>query len=139
DAQGRATLPALDGLKREKKPVALIARKGADLAFIPWARENRAVEVSRFEIGGVNRSEATALDAFLFTERGIYRPGDPIQLAAIVRTRDWDGHLAGLPVEAVAFDAKDQEGGRFKAKLPEDGFLEFTIPTDESAPTGAWR
>lgn len=138
-ADGHAMLPALDGLKRERKPVAIVARRGSDLAFLPWARDDRAVELSRFEISGVKASEARALDAFLFTERGIYRPGDPIHLAAVVRTRDWDGHLAGLPVEAVAIDAKEQEAGRFSAKLPKDGFLEFTIPTEESSPTGAWR
>ena len=139
DEAGHATLPAIDGLKRERKPVALLARQGSDLAFLPWAREDRAVELSRFEISGVKASEAKAMDAFLFTERGIYRPGDDIHLAAIVRTRDWDSSLAGLPVEAVAIDAKEQEAGRFPANLTRDGFLEFTIPTEENSPTGGWR
>ena len=139
DAQGRAALPALDGLLREKKPVALTARKGADLAFIPWAREDRAVELSRFDTGGVNRSETTALDAFLFTERGIYRPGDPIQLGAIVRQRDWAGSLAGLPVEVALTNAKEEAAGVFPTKLNADGFIELTLPTSETAPTGVWR
>ena len=139
DAQGRAALPALDGLMREKKPVALIARKGADLAFIPWAREDRALEFSRFDVGGVLSSDASALDAALFTERGIYRPGDPIQLAAIVRQRNWAGTLTGLPVEVVLTNAKEEEAGRFPAKLPADGFLALTLPTAETAPIGVWR
>ncbi len=139
DAQGRAALPALDGLKREKKPVAIVARKGADLAFIPWAREDRQVELSRFDVGGVPASQSNALDAFLFTERGIYRPGDSIQLAAIVRQRDWAGALAGLPVEVVVINAKEEEAGRFPAKLPADGFLAITLPTAETSPTGVWR
>ncbi len=139
DAQGRAALPALDALMREKKPVALIARKGADLAFIPWAREDRAVELSRFDIGGVNRSDTTALDAFLFTERGIYRPGDPIQLGAIVRTRNWGGLLAGVPLEVALFNAKEEPAGVFPVKLGADGFIEIKMPTSETAPTGVWR
>jgi uncharacterized protein YfaS (alpha-2-macroglobulin family) len=139
DAQGRAALPALDGLLREKSPVALTARKGADLAFIPWARDDRAVELSRFDTGGVNRSETTALDAFLFTERGIYRPGDPIHVSAIVRQRDWGGVLAGLPVEVALFNAKDEAAGVFPTKLSADGFIELTMPTSETAPTGVWR
>ena len=96
--------------------VALTARKDADLAFIPWARDDRAVELSRFETGGVNRSETTALDAFLFTERGIYRPGDPIQLAAIVRQRDWAGVLTGMPVEVALFNAKEEAAGVFPSQ-----------------------
>ena len=137
--QGRASLPALDGLLREKTPVALIARKGADLAFIPWSRNDREVEFSRFDVGGVKTSDATTLDAALFTERGIYRPGDPIQFAAIVRQRDWAGSLAGLPVEIVLTHAKEEEAGRFPAKLPADGFLEMKLPTTETSPTGVWR
>ena len=139
DAQGRASLPALDGLLREKKPVALTARKSADLAFIPWEREDRAIELSRFDTGGVNRSDVTALDAFLFTERGIYRPGDSIQLGAIVRRRDWGGTLAGVPVEVALFNAKDEAAGVFPTKLNADGFIELTLPTGETAPTGVWR
>ena len=139
DALGRAALPALDGLKREKKPVAIVARKGSDLAFIPWAREDRQVELSRFDVGGVPASQTNALDAFLFTERGIYRPGDPIQLAAIVRQRDWAGTLGGLPVEVVVTNAKEEEAGRYPAKLPPDGFLTITLPTTETSPTGVWR
>ncbi len=131
--------PALDGLMREKKPVALVARKGADLAFIPWAREDRAVELSRFDIGGVSRSDVSALDAFLFTERGIYRPGDSIQLGAIVRRRDWTGSLAGLPVEVALINAKEEAAGVFPTKLNADGFIELTLPTSETAPTGVWR
>ncbi len=139
DEQGRASLPALDGLLREKAPVALIARKGSDLAFIPWSRSDREVEFSRFEVGGVQSSDAIALDAALFTERGIYRPGDPIQLGAIVRQRNWGGSLAGVPVEVVVTNAKEEEAGRFPAKLPADGFIEMKLPTSETSPTGVWR
>jgi len=139
DAQGRASLPALDGLLREKTPVALVARKGADLSFIPWAREGRHVEVSRFDIGGVNRSDTTALDAFLFTERGIYRPGDPIQLAAIVRTRNWGGMLTGVPLEVALLNSKEEPAGVFPVTLNADGFIEVKMPTSETAPTGVWR
>ncbi|MEO6788115.1 MAG: MG2 domain-containing protein, partial [Chthoniobacteraceae bacterium] len=139
DAQGRAALPVLDGLMREKKPVALIARRGADLAFIPWAKDDRQIELSRFDIGGVNRSDATALDAFLFTERGIYRPGDPIQVGAIVRTRNWGGLLAGVPLEVALFNTKEEPAGVFPVKLGADGFVEIKMPTSETAPTGVWR
>lgn len=139
DAQGRASLPALDDLRREKKAVAITARKGADLAFIPWARSDRELDYTRFDVEGVPASVATALDAFLFTERGIYRPGDPIKLGAIVRQRNWEGNLAGLPVEVVLTNAKEEEAGRFPATLPADGFLELTLPTAETAPTGVWR
>ena len=139
DDQGHAVLPALDGLKRERKPVAIVARKGSDLAFIPWDRSDRKLELTRFDIEGVPQSEGAALDAFLFTERGIYRPGDPIRVCAIVRKRDWSGSLEGIPVELTVTNAKEEAAGVFPAKLTALGFIEFQIPTAETAPTGIWR
>ena len=139
DTQGHAAIPALDGLKRERKAVAIVARKGSDLAFIPWERSDRKLELTRFDIEGIPQSEATALDAFVFTERGIFRPGDSIHVAAIVRQRDWKGSLAGIPVELTVTNAKEEEAGTFPAKLTADGFVEFEVPTIETAPTGVWR
>ncbi len=139
DVQGHVALPALDGLKRERKPVAIVARKGSDLAFIPWERGDRKLELTRFDIEGVPQSQTTALDAFLFTERGIYRPGDAIRIGAIVRQRDWHGSLDGIPVELTVTNAKEEAAGTFPAKLNADGFIEFQVPTAETAPTGLWR
>lgn len=139
DAQGHARLPALDGLKREKKPVAIVARSKDDLAFIPWNRGDRAVELSRFDIDGLPASESGKLDAFLFTERGIYRPGDPIHVGAIIRRRDWQAGLAGVRVKAILTDTKQSPAAQAEATLPADGFVEFNLPTAESAPAGVWR
>ena len=139
DAQGHAALPALDGLKRERKAVAIVARKGADLAFIPWDRDDRKLEFTRFDIDGVAQSETTALDGSVFTERGVYRPGDTIHVGAIVRQRDWKGLLEGIPVELSVSNAKGEDAGTFQAKLTREGFVEFAVPTVEVAPTGVWR
>ena len=139
DAEGHAALPALDGLKRERTPVAIVARRGTDLAFIPWNRSDRELELSRFDVEGVKESEATALDAFLFTERGVYRPGDAVRVAAIVRQRNWAGSMDGIPVELRVRNAKEEKAGTFAARLNAHGFIDFEAPTAETAPTGVWR
>jgi uncharacterized protein YfaS (alpha-2-macroglobulin family) len=139
DGIGKAALSSLRGLQREKAPVALLARKGDDLAFIPWARSERQLDKSRFEVGGVAYSEKSALQATLFTERGIYRPGEPIHVGGIVRQRDWSGDLTGLPLELVVINAKEDVAGRYPLKLDAGGVFSQTIPTAETAPTGPWR
>jgi uncharacterized protein YfaS (alpha-2-macroglobulin family) len=138
DVVGRAELPSLRGLQREKAPVALVAKKGDDLAFIPWARNERHLDVSRFDVGGVSYSEKSALSASLFTERGIYRPGEPIHVGGIIRQRDWTGDLTGLPLELVVYNAKLDLAGRYPLNLAAGGVFSETIPTAESAPTGPW-
>jgi alpha-2-macroglobulin len=138
DAAGMAVIASLRGLERELTPVALVARKGDDLAFIPWAKSERLIDSSRYDVGGVNYSDASALTASLFTERGIYRPGEEIHVGGIVRQRDWTGELAGLPVELVVVNAKRDVAGRYPLKLDQGGVFSFTFPTAESAPTGPW-
>ncbi len=135
DASGRAELPSLRGLLREKAPVALVAAKGDDLAFIPWAKNDRHLDVSRFDVGGVAYSEGSALSASLFTERGIYRPGEPIHVGGIVRQRDWSGELTGLPLELVVTNAKHDVAGRYPLNLAAGGVFSQTVPTVETAPT----
>ncbi|MES2469619.1 MAG: MG2 domain-containing protein [Verrucomicrobiota bacterium] len=139
DALGKVALPSLRGLQREKAPVALVARKGDDLAFIPWAKSERQLDTSRFDVGGVFYSEKSALSATLFTERGIYRPGESIYVGGIVRQRDWTGDLTGLPLELVVINAKEDVAGRYPLNLAAGGVFSQTIPTSETAPTGPWR
>jgi len=139
DGMGMAELSSLRGLEREMSPVALVARKGDDLGFIPWAMRERLVDHSRYDVGGVHYSAGSALSASLFTERGIYRPGESIHVGGIVRQRDWQGDLAGLPVELVVVNAKQDEVGRFPLNLGEQGVFSHTVPTAESAPTGPWH
>jgi len=136
---GRAEISSLRGLQREQEPVALVARKGDDLAFIPWAKSERHLDTSRFDVGGVAYSENSALEASLFTERGIYRPGESINVGGIVRQRDWEGDLTGLPLELVVFNAKEDVAGRYPLNLEAGGVFSLTIPTAETAPTGPWR
>ncbi len=52
DAMGRASLPPLDGFVREKSPVAISVTAGDDLSFLPLNSYDRALDLSRFDIGG---------------------------------------------------------------------------------------
>lgn len=138
-ADGHAHFDDVSKLKREKQPVAILARLGNDLAFIPFERVDRALDFSRFDTEGVLASEKERLDAFVFTERGVYRPGDTVHVGAIVRRLDWQGSLAGLPVEIEVTDAQDREIDTERLSLPQDGYLNWDFDTNEADPTGVYR
>jgi len=138
-ADGHVHFDDVSKLKREKQPVAILARLGNDLSFIPFERVDRALDFSRFDTEGVLASERERLDAFLFTERGVYRPGDTVHLGAIVRRLDWQGSLAGLPVEVEVTDAQDREIDTQRLSLPQDGYLNWDFTTNEADPTGVYR
>src|SRR5262249_36947940 len=98
------------------------------------------LDYSRFDIGGEpNDIESGALNAFLFSDRGLYRPGDTINIGMIVRAADWKRPLAGLPLEWEFTDPRGNVAQRQKLKLSEQGFESASFAPSESAPSGTWQ
>lgn len=140
DGDGRASLPKLKDFKREKTPVAYVVRHGDDLAFLPFDRSDRQLNFSRFDIGGETSSQAgERLTAYLFSDRGIYRPGDTIHVGYIVKSQSWQDALAGVPIETVVTDARGLEVQRHKQNLSASGFEEIKFQPEETAPTGNYQ
>ena len=137
DAQGRAHLPSLTGMTREKAPVVLVVKKSGDMSFLPLNRADRNLDLSRFDIGGV-RSGAlpNQIQAYLFSDRGIYRPGDTMNIGIMAKSVNWAQKLADLPVEAEVIDARGLTVRREKLKLGAAGMAEFSHATQDSSPTG---
>jgi len=137
---GKATLNAFpENPENEKQPVAVVVRKGADLSFMPFGRHEHRVNFSRFEVGGLTAATPNELDGFLFTERGIYRPGDTIHAGAIVKPRDWAGKLEGLPIKVSVEDTRNTAILEKTIALPESGLVEFSCPTEYASPTGVYK
>ncbi len=137
DAGGRARFPALKGFEREREPVAYVVRKGGDVSFLPRGRGDRALDLSRFDVGGVSdTADAGKLSAYLFSDRGIYRPGDELRFGMIVKAADWTKRLEGLPLFAELTDARGVAIRRELVKLPQGGFDELRHATQDVAPTG---
>jgi len=138
DAEGHARLPRLDDFKQEKAPVAFLALRGDDLSFLPFHRPDRKLELSRFDVGGVVTGGRPKLDAYLFSDRGLYRPGDLFHVAYIVKAQDWRAPLTGVPLEAVVSDPRGLEVQKERIALPASGFAELSYRTDENGQTGSW-
>src|SRR5213592_2798345 len=137
-ADGHCAFPSVEKSEREKLPVAFVARNGDDIAFMPFARENRVLNFSRFEIDGAENIGPEGVDAFVFTERGVYRPGDEIHIGLVVKQRSWGGNLKGLPIETEVVDARDLPVQTKKLTLPETGFTELSYQTANESPTGLY-
>lgn len=138
DAAGYALLPSVEGLKEEKAPAVYLVEKDNDMSFLPWSRKNRLLDVSRFDIDGLHDA-ADSLQAFLFSDRGIYRPGDTVHVGLILRKRDWSPLPPGLPLQAVITDPEDQEVETRTLGFGPEGFetLDWTSPA--AGKTGTYR
>ncbi|MCM2305104.1 MAG: MG2 domain-containing protein, partial [Elusimicrobia bacterium] len=139
DASGRARLPDLTGFKRERAPAAFVVRSGEDLSFLPFDRRDRRLDVSRFDVGGdTTQGRERELSAFLFSDRGLYRPGEAFHAGIIVRPTAWGQDLAGVPIEISVLDPRGLEVKKFKRPLTAAGFETVDYQTQENGLTGSY-
>lgn len=139
DAEGHAHFASLSSYKNERQPVLYLARKGGDSSFLPVEGGSRMLDMSRFDVGGVNAvADPSKLTAYLFSDRGIYRPGDEIRGAAIIKAQDWRKLPAGLPLKVEVIDPRGVVVKREQIRLSAAGFEEFRYQTRDTAPTGGY-
>ena len=140
DASGRAQLPPAQELRREKTPQMVIVEKDGDLSFLPFRTGNRQLDLSRFDTGGVESAKsAQQVSAYLFSDRGIYRPGETTHLGLIARTADWRASLAGLPLDVEISDSRGAVVSRNQVTLSSAAFNEITYTSPTAAPTGTYE
>jgi len=138
-ADGRVSLPNLSGFEREKRPVVYTVRKGEDLSFMPYGAEGRSLDYSSFDVGGITgAADPKTLTAFLFSDRGIYRPGDAMHFGLIVKAGDWKINLERTPLECKIVDPNGSEVSTQPITLGPDGFEELQFKTEDYSPTGEY-
>jgi uncharacterized protein YfaS (alpha-2-macroglobulin family) len=137
DANGRVHFDKIEGMLRERAPLLVVARKAGDLSFMPLNRADRQLDFSRFDVGGLQNARSTdQLGAYLFSDRGIYRPGETMHIGLVVKAAAWSKPLAGVPLEAEVLDARGLVVKRERVRVAAGGFVELSHTTQPSSPTG---
>lgn len=134
---GHLVLPNLSTLEGDKKPVAYVVTKGDDLSFMPYSRDDRTLNYSNFPTEGTYFGP-TGLKAYLFSDRGLYRPGEKVQVGMIVKSHDWTKDLTGMPLHLIVRDPKGSKVHDQVVTLNTQGFLEAAFTPDRTAPTGKY-
>ena len=91
---------------------------------------------SIFDTDGINTM--LGIKAFIYSDRGVYRPGEIINISAIVRNNTGsfpDNHPAKLRV----YNPKNNLVKEKLNKISKDGFYSFAIPTNSNDFTGEWK
>ena len=115
-------------------PAVLVAENGTgEYAFLDLA--SNAFDLSDRGVKG--RDAPGPLDGYLYTERGVYRPGEEVNITAIVR--DSTGAAASLPVTVIVLRPDGVEQGRFALTDNEIGGRSLRLPLGGGAMTGTWR
>jgi uncharacterized protein YfaS (alpha-2-macroglobulin family) len=138
-ADGVVHFPTFKGLDHEKKPLLYVVKKDDDLSFLPVGGQDRQLDFSRFDVGGErNPTSEGQLSSYLFSDRGIYRPGDLFHIGLIVRAASWAHSASGVPLQAEIVDPRGITVKRIPVAVDDSGFSELSYTPSETAPTGTW-
>jgi len=140
DTSGKAEIPPLRDLSRERLPIAIVVRQGESLSFLPInSSGNRVLETSRFDTGGVYEStESDALSAMIFSDRGIYRPGETVKIGMIVRSKNLKTAKSSIPLKWVVSDSRGTEIAKQAVTVSTGNLFEIEVPTRPESATGSW-
>jgi len=139
DNNGHVVFPSANGYEREKQPVVYVVRQKGDVSFIPYNRYTRQINYSRFNVGGEYSyaNDNDRVNAYMFTDRGIYRPGEVVNIGMIVKGKNLQ-NLGNIPLELVIRDAQYTEVYVEKMQLSEFGFMDAAFNTEKSFKTGSY-
>jgi uncharacterized protein YfaS (alpha-2-macroglobulin family) len=112
----------------------ITARKGDEYSFI-WLEGTR-LETSRYDVGG-REPNATGLNAMIYAERNLYRPGEVAHVSTIVRTDSWETP-GEIPVKLRLMMPNGKEFGTMRKILNEQGSTETLFPVPHTALTGTY-
>ena len=105
---------------------------------MPYAERDRELNVSRFEVDGMTDENQNHLSADLFSDRGIYRPGDLIHFGMVVKQAYANFAGKNIPVEATLKDPRGVTVLDKKMKVDEVGLLTLDYQTQEDSLTGGY-
>jgi uncharacterized protein YfaS (alpha-2-macroglobulin family) len=116
-------------------PAMLIASDGkGDYAFL--SLKTPAFDLTDRGVSG--RMVPAGLDAFVYTERGVYRSGETVQVTTLLR----DGQGMAVPGVPLTFVVVRPDGVEYRRTVVSDqgvGGRALSVPLVSSAPTGTWR
>jgi alpha-2-macroglobulin len=116
------------------KPAMIIAKTAGDFTYLPL--NSTRVNTSRFEVEG-KRINSTGLDAFIYAERDIYRPGERVNFAVVLRDLQWKSP-GEIPVKMKFLLPNGKELKTFRKNLNAQGSLDGNVDISTSAITGSY-
>jgi len=115
-------------------PAILVAEKGTgEYAFLDLTLN--AFDLSDRGVKG--RAPSGPVDAFMYTERGVYRGGEEVNITALVR--DQFGKSSGIPTTLIVSRPDGVEQTRVVMNDQGLGGRDYILPLAKSAMTGTWR
>ena len=118
-------------------PFALIARKGDDLTYIRYT--DLKADVAESNTSGIPFVTENPYRAAMYSDRGVYRPGDTAHVVAIVRDAKDRAPDKALPVDVKVIDPRAKVVRKLALKTNAAGEIAIDHALPAFADTGHWR
>lgn len=134
--QGRITFdaPLMNGQGNMSPRLVLATTTDGELAALDLSRP--PVDLSEEEVGG--RRTPGAVDAYVYSDRGIYRPGESVELTALLRDRA-GRQVTGRNGHLVVYRPNGLVAAKIRFTDPESGAVLHTFDLPRGASRGEWR
>ncbi|MEM9740274.1 MAG: alpha-2-macroglobulin [Pseudomonadota bacterium] len=135
-ADGRVSFdkPILSGQGNAAPKLVMAYGARGDLAVLDLSRA--PVDLSELDTGG--RTTQGPVDAYLYTDRGIYRPGETVYVVSLLRdraARAFDGRAGQL----VVYRPNGLEAQKLRFTEPEGAAVALDYVLSPDAARGVWR
>ncbi len=122
-------------LECANRPAFVMAADGGSKSVIKVENGN-SLSYSKFDVGG--ESVAQGVAGFAYSNRGVWRPGDDLQINLMLN--DIEGGLPeNYPVVMEVYDAGNSLYSRQSNLKGLNGIYCFKVPTNPSDETGLWQ
>lgn len=118
----------------KNKPHLVVAKRENEKGYLRLDDGN-SLPLSRFEVAG--EEIKNGIKAFIFGERGVWRPGDTLFINCIVEDKT-NKLPAGHPVELEFYDPRGMLFKKVIQANATDGYNIFRLKTEQNSPTGNW-
>jgi alpha-2-macroglobulin len=131
-ATGITNAQGMVSVKLPKKPFLLVATYGTQKGYLKL-EDSHSNSLSKFDVAGEDVQKG--VKGFIYTERGVWRPGDSIFVSFMLEDR-----FKTLPENhPVTFELVNPRGEVIKKEVKtkgEKGHYVFPVTTGDQAPTG---
>jgi len=121
-------------IKLASKPFMAIAEKAGDKSYL-LLDDGRSLSLSKFDISGEEYQKG--LRAYIYAERGVWRPGDSIFLNCIIEDKA-NTLPASHPVQLEWRDPRNVVVSKRVFSYSKGSIIPMHLLTSSDAPTGIW-
>lgn len=120
------------GIAEKTRPFMIVADRGDDFSFLLLGQSR--IDLSASDVSGATLPASGYL-AFLYGERTLYRPGETLRGAAVVRTRDLQ-HPPRMPLVLQHVDPTGESRGTTRLTADATGMATYEIALPAYTRTG---